>query len=829
MTTSIEEHDTAGALQACSDTVRLSEGWRFRRFETNATEEGQLQAEGVDDGQWEQVRLPHDWGIRGPFREELPNQTGKLPWHGVGWYRKSFVAPTLEPGERLLILFEGAMSHPGVWLNGQSIGEWAYGYNSFILDATAAARPGQENLLAVRLHNRLDSSRWYPGGGLYRDVWLLRKRAVAVEEWSTFIKTPKVSKTLAGLDISTTIRNGGVHSVEAVVRHVIRDPDGGEAAVVEAGSFELAAGAKLEVFAQAAIPDPLLWDIESPRLYTCRTQIRVKGTIVELHETDFGIRSIEWTAGDGFHLNGRRVPLQGVCQHHDLGALGAAFNLRAAERQLEILREMGCNAIRMAHNPPAPGLLDLCDRMGFLVVNELFDNWAVSKKPHDYGADFEQWHERDVRNWVCRDRNHPSVIAWSLGNEIREQEDLPGNHDRARRLVELTHRHDPTRPATVGMNEGESMLNGFAVIFDLAGYNYKAVLDKPVNYLTHLENNPGLPVMGAETSSCLSSRGVYCFPVSPDKSGGFFNFQVGSHDYHAPPWGYPPDVEFDSLDRFPAIAGEFVWSGFDYLGEPTPYSTDRTYLLNFSTAAEGERMLKDLQRLGKGAPSRSSYFGIIDLAGFPKDRFYLYQSRWRPELPMAHLLPHWNWHGREGEITPVHAYTSGDEAELFLNGRSLGRVQKGAGEYRLVWPHVRYQPGRLELVAYRYGVEWARACRETSGPPARLRVTADRTRILSDGRDLAFVTVEILDHSGRFVADACPTLEFEIDGPAIIAATDNGDPTDWTSFASSSRAAFNGLALAIVKGFPDRSGEARLCVSSPGLGAASLHITLRQP
>jgi beta-galactosidase len=819
----------APCLQPGSDTsarFRLSDRWYFRRFETASDEPAALEVEPVDEASWRLVDLPHDWGIEGPFREELPNNTGKLPWHGIGWYRKSFEVQDFGPGERLLIEFEGAMSHPVIWLNGEKIGEWVYGYNSFIVDATEAVLHGQANHLAVRLDNPLKSSRWYPGGGLYRDVWLLRKSALSVDEWSTFITTPEVSAAVATVDISSTIRNTGPDAVDAELTHVILNPQGEQVMSACVRCPGLSSGEARAVSAQLEVSDPLLWDPCTPAMYTCRTEVRAEGGLLESKDTPFGIRTIEWKADDGFHLNGTRVQLKGVCQHHDLGALGGAFNRRAAERQLEILLEMGCNAIRMAHNPPAPALLDLCDRMGLLVVNELFDTWAISKAKDDYGRHFDEWHERDVENWVCRDRNHPSIIAWSLGNEIREQEDHPGNHDRAKRLVDLTRQWDPTRPTTVGMNDGDSIINGFAPIFDVAGYNYKAVGDKPLNYQTHLERYPQQPVMGAETSSCLSSRGVYFFPVSEEKTGGFFKYQVSSYDLYSPTWGYSPDVEFDSLDRFPAVAGEFVWSGFDYLGEPTPYNSDKTNALNFRDPVARARALAELERLGTNAPSRSSYFGIIDLAGFPKDRYYAYQSRWRPELPVAHILPHWNWSGREGEVTPVHVYTNGDEAELFLNGVSLGRQKRQPGAYRFVWQDVVYQPGKLEVVTYRAGSPWARAVRETSGPPTQLKVKVDRSRLSADGRDLAFVTIEVLDEAGRLVPDACPELTFSVRGSARFVAADNGDPTDWTPFHKPSRKAFNGLALALVGSKPASKGSASLQVASPGMFSVDVPLTV---
>lgn len=802
----------------------ISEDWKFVRFESVATELASLECVSADDGSWRDLDLPHDWGIEGPFMAELPNRTGKLPWHGIGWYRKYFEGPELSAGERLLIEFEGAMSHPKVWLNGQLVGEWAYGYSSFILDLTGALIPGQENVLAVRLDNPPESSRWYPGGGLYRDVWLIRKPAVAVEEWSTFITTPEISAESAQVSISTTIQNNFAEGVEARVRHVLLGPDQREVAVAEGKPVQISSGDAAEVAALTEVQTPTLWDIDSPLMHTCRTEVWVNDKLVDQEESRFGIRSIEWKVDEGFLLNGRVVEIQGVCQHHDLGALGGAFNRRAAERQLEILREMGCNAIRISHNPPAPALLDLCDEMGLLVMDELFDSWGIAKTEGDYASDFDAWHERDVRNWIYRDRNHPSVIAWSLGNEVVEQHMRGDSRARTERLIFLAKQADPTRAITAGKSKEFTMFNGFTELFDIAGYNYKAVGAKTPNYATHMERHPTLPVYGAETSSCVSSRGEYFFPMSEDQESGFYDFQVSSYDWYGPQWGYRPDIEFDSLDRFPALAGEFVWTGFDYLGEPTPYNRDQTNALNVSDPEEQAALLAELERLGSGAPSRSSYFGIIDLAGFPKDRYYLYQSRWRPDFPMAHILPHWNWEGREGERTPVHVYTNGDEAELLLNGESLGRKSKGPRDYRLIWPDVDYQPGKLEVVVYRNGQPWSRAVRETSGVPAQFRVTADRSSLKAGGLDLAFVSIDVLDAEGRTVPDANVLVNFEVEGAGEFVAADNGDATDWTTFSDPSRKTFNGRALAILRGIKGESGSAVLRVSSEGLEPAEVTV-----
>jgi beta-galactosidase len=502
-----------------------------------------------------------------------------------------------------------------------------------------------------------------------------------------------------------------------------------------------------------------------------------------------------------------------------LGALGAAINTRALERQLELLQAMGCNAIRTSHNPPAPELLELADRMGFLILDEAFDCWASTKQRRsraDYARLFPDWHEKDWRAQLRRDRNHPSVILWSTGNEVGEQ-GQPAGHAISARLTAIAHEEDPTRPTTVGCNNAQAAFNGFQKTLDVFGYNYK-----PTQYGRAREANPGLPIYGSETASCISSRGEYFFPVTEDKAGGMADFQMSSYDLYAPPWATPPDTEFKGQDEFPFVAGEFVWTGFDYLGEPTPYNRDMTILINYTDPAEKARAEKELQEIGRiRTPSRSSYFGIIDLAGFPKDRYYMYQARWRPDLPMAHILPHWNWPGRVGQVTPVHVYTSGDEGELFLNGQSLGRKTKGQYQYRLRWDEVVYQPGELKVVTYRNGKRWAEDVMKTAGPAARLTLQPDRERIRADGKDLSFVTVAVVDKSGLLVPRSKNAIRFGIEGPGEIVATDNGDPTSFESFQAPERRAFNGLALVIVRAQAGRAGTIRLTARSEGLTAGS--------
>ena len=574
---------------------------------------------------------------------------------------------------------------------------------------------------------------------------------------------------------------------------------------------------------QIVIPDPKLWSIEQPQRYVVVTTIEQDGKPVDSYETPFGIRTIQFTANNGFLLNGKRVPLNGVCDHHDLGALGAAINPRALERQIQILKEMGCNAIRTSHNPPAPELLDLCDRLGMVVMDESFDCWKSGKNANDYHLLWDNWHEKDWRAELRRDRNHPCIILWSIGNEVGEQ-DSPAGLEIAAELTRIAHEEDPTRPTTAACSDGRAAFNGFQKNLDVFGYNYK-----PTEYGRAHEANPGLPIFGSETASCISSRGEYFFPVSTNKDEGKADFQMSSYDLYAPPWATPPDWEFKGQDAFPYVAGEFVWTGFDYLGEPTPYNGDMSNLLNFTDPAEKARMQKELEALGRiKVPSRSSYFGIIDLAGFPKDRYYLYQARWRPDFPMAHILPHWNWPDRVGQITPVHVYTSGDSVELFLNGKSLRLKKKGPYEYRLHWDDVVYQPGELKAVAYKNGKAWATDVMKTTGPAAKLKLQADRNTIKADGQDLSFVTVTVADQDGLLVPRSHNQIHFDINGPGEIVATDNGDATSFESFQSHDRNAFNGLCLVIVRAKAGESGKITLRATSEGLAGTEIPLTAIQ-
>ncbi|WP_232767350.1 glycoside hydrolase family 2 TIM barrel-domain containing protein [Geminisphaera colitermitum] len=838
----------------------LNEDWQFRLGDSDAPDA------------WRTLDLPHDWGVESGFDISLPGETGKLRWWGEAWYRKTL---RLEPGDaqRLVSLeIEGAMSNATVWVNGHRAGGWAYGYTSFRVDLTPYLKFNDEdggNLIAIHLDNPPDSSRWYPGGGLYRNVWLHKTGRVHVVADSPVVTTRELAAdhSRATLDVACELSNATSEStVVRVITH-LREWRGDNAgmplsepvASIPSAFIEVPAGSSMPHVASIELAYPKLWDVHSvarasrpllqgmdlqpgiqktgmddgdtvrarrlrhtnngmdavapAALYVAEVIIEDArtGALLDRIETRFGIRTARFDPKTGFHLNQSAEPtrIQGVCLHHDLGPLGAAAHPDAIARQLTLLRELGCNAIRCAHNPPAPALLDLCDRMGFLVMDELCDTWRIAKKPNGYQTLFDDWVERDLRAMVRRDRHHPSIVLWSIGNEIPEQTSSDGPALSAR-LAGIVREEDPERrPVTGGMNIPESGFNGWQRAYDVFGYNYK-----PHLYAEFRKANPGIPLIGAETASTISTRGEYVFPVSDDPSDGMLPppvCQISSYDLSAPQWATTPDAEFAAQDASaPAVAGEFVWTGFDYLGEPTPFNDDPTNLLNGSDPtmrAAIVEALKKLRALDAPLPARSSYFGIFDLCGFPKDRYYLYQARWRPDLPMAHILPHWDWPERIGQNTPVHVYTSGDEAELFLNNRSLGvrrRVAPGVPTaHRLRWDHVIYEPGELRVVVRKNNRSWAEAIRRTTGPATRIELRADYFPAAASSADatLAFVTARITDASGQLSPRAKHLLHFDLppDSPLRLLASDNGDPTRLAPFASPDCPAFNGLALAILR------------------------------
>lgn len=790
-----------------------------------------VQAE-FNDASWELVDLPHDWAIKGPFyegwRAPVSGGMGRLPSPGVAWYRKKLDIPASDAGKSIFLDIDGAMSYAMVWLNGKLVGGWPYGYNSWRVDLTPYVTPGGENQLAIRLDNPNDSSRWYPGGGIYRNVRLVKTAPVHVAHWGTYVTTPIVSKSQATVDLEVTLDNDSKRDahVEVVTRIYPLDGAGNQhgdaVATIKPIEVSIDAGRSETVRGSVTLKNPRLWGPppqQVPNRYLAVTVVTMGGRVLDQYETPFGIRSLQFNGDKGLLVNEERVFIKGVNLHHDHGALGGAFNIRAAQRQLEILQEMGCNAIRTAHNPFAPEFYQLTDTMGFLVMDEVFDVWNSKKPDLDFHLVFPEWHEQDLRSMIRRDRNCPSVIMWSFGNEVGEQYRGAQEALTGKMLYEIAKDEDPTRPATSAMNVAKPD-SAFAQISDVISLNYQGEgmrWDGPYakfrgnkaapQYQPFHEKFPDRAILSSENSCVFTSRGEYFFPVHDGISAPFHDMEgaadskrrhVSSYELYTEQFGASADKVFAAQERHPFVAGGFVWTGWDYLGEPSPFYE-----------------------------SRSSYYGIVDLAGFPKNKYYLYQSHWRPDLPMAHILPHWNWPDRVGEVTPVHVFTSGDEAELFLNGKSLGRKAKSQYEYRLRWDDVIYEPGELKVVAYKDGRQWATDKVKTTGDAAELSLKPDRTAIASEGYDLSYVTLTVQDKDGLMIPRADNSITFEISGPGEIVATDNGDPTDMTPFPSLERRAFNGLALAIVKAQPGQTGQITVTGKSEGLATASASIQSR--
>lgn len=803
-------------------------GRKHKRPEGNPGYDFPFVQNNFEDSSWETVNLPHDWAIKGPFYKGDPAEVGggmgRLPSPGVAWYRRKLDIPASDKGKSIFLDIDGAMSYAMVWLNGNLVGGWPYGYASWRLDLTPFVEPGGTNQLAIRLDNPNHSARWYPGGGIYRNVWLVKTNPVHVAQWGTYITVKDITPASANIELEIKVDNNSQSETTAELVSKIYELDNNgqksskHVAEINFGKTQITANGSVDVKGSVIMSNPKLWGpppSQTPTLYIAVTTLLLDGKPVDDYETRFGIRTLDFDSKKGVLVNGEPIRIQGVNQHHDLGALGAAFNTRAAERQLEILQELGCNAIRTAHNPPAPELLELTDRMGFLVIDEIFDVWKRKKTPHDFHLIFSDWYEQDTRAFIRRDRNHPSVILWSFGNEVGEQYTAQEGAELAKQLHDIVKEEDPTRLSSASQNFAKPDMP-FSEVMDVINLNYQGEgirnapaysglrgITTPPSYPAFQEKFSDKVIISSETASALSTRGTYLFPVfdgfsAPIKDGfggDPVSQFVSAYELYTAAFGSSADKVFATQDKHPYVAGEFVWSGWDYLGEPTPYY---------------------------GA--RSSYCGIIDLAGFKKDRYYLYQSRWRPDLPIVHILPHWNWPDRIGEITPVHIFTSGDEVELFLNGKSLGRKVKGEFEYRLRWNDIKYEPGELKAIAYKNGKKWAENKLETTGNPSIIEATADREVINADGKDLAFITVEIKDEKGRIVPESDNLIEFSIEGPGEIVATDNGDPTDLVSFPSHHRKAFNGLALAIIQTIAGEKGTITVHVKSVGLKGSEVDI-----
>ena len=773
---------------------------------------------GFDDSAWRKLDLPHDWAIEGPFLKDGPySNIGRLKSWGPVWYRKALDIPARDKGKSMFLDVDGAMSYATVWINGKLAGGWPFGYSSWRVDLTPYVVPGGRNQLVVRLDNPIDSSRWYSGAGMYRHVWLTKASPVHVAQWGTRVRTPEVSPEKAIVERDVTLDNRGAAAATARVASEVYELDAEgrrqdpALAGIAGNPVNIAAGGSVTVAGSAVIRKPRLWGPapeQRPQRYVAVTTVTSGGRVVDRYETRFGIRSLRFDPDRGVFVNNVPVRLKGVNLHHDLGALGAAFNYRAAERQLEVMLEMGFNALRFSHNPPAPEMLELCDRMGILAIDEIFDAWEMKKTNFDSHLLFADWHEQDLRAMIRRDRNHPSVIMWSVGNEVLEQNTERGAQV-AKMLVDISHQEDPDRPATAGKHLARAE-DPLTAVFDTIGINYRGAGMRtiPPQYPSYRAKFPDKLIYGSETVSTLSSRGEYMFPVPggyfghqirPGIGGDFERHHVSSYELFATDPGVTPDHQFATDDQNPYVAGEFVWTGWDYLGEPTPFKE-----------------------------ARSSYFGIVDLAGFRKDRFYLYQSRWRPDLPFAHILPHWTWPERVGQVTPVHVFSSGDEAELFVNGKPQGRVAKATArspyEYRFRWDYVKYEPGEVSVVVYKDKKEWARSAVQTAGAAARLAASPDRARIRADGKDLSFVTVRVTDKDGLLSPRAAHRVRFSIEGPGEIVATDNGDQTDMEPFQAHDRQAFNGQVLVIVRGKPGQPGTVTVRAEASGLEPATASI-----
>lgn len=751
-----------------------------------------------DDASWRTLNLPHDWSIEGAFSEEHPAGVagGALPT-GIGWYRKSFELPSVDSTRKVYIDFDGVYRNSEVWINGKYLGKRPYGYSSFRYDLTPFLLfEGQKNVLAVKVDNSLQpNSRWYTGSGIYRNVWLVKTGKTHVDHWGMFVTTPEVSEEEATVEVEVSLLSIPDEEKQIQLKTRIFDPEGKELTLAEAS---VTYPRDKTVTQQLQLPNPRLWSIDQPELYSAVTQVFVDGKLTDNYETTFGIRTFRFDPEKGFYLNRESVKLYGVNQHHDLGALGAVVNTRATERQLEILKDMGCNAIRTAHNPPSPEFLDLCDEMGFVVMDEAFDQWAKKKNKYDYNVNWKEWHEADLADMVKRDRNHPSIIMWSIGNEIREQFDSTGTTI-TKKLTDIVKNLDNTRLVTCGLTEQDPEKNFIyqSGALDVLSFNYKHM-----EYLDFPKNYPGEAMLASENMSALSTRGHYDMPSDEDRLwppghkkefDGNPDYTVSSYDHVYAYWGSTHEDTWKVVSENDFVAGMFIWSGFDFLGEPVPYEW----------------------------PARSSYYGIIDLCGFPKDVYYLYQSLWTDD-PVLHVFPHWNW--EPDKVVDVWAYYNhADEVELFLNGDSLGKKSKEDGTYHVMW-RVNYEPGTLRAVTYKDGQQVLEKTIHTAGKAAKIELTADRSTINANGKDLSFITVKILDENGNLVTDADNLVHFDVSGAGTIAGVDNGYQASMESFKADHRKAFNGMCLLIVQS-DGNSGEINIEANSEGLESSSLIIT----
>ncbi len=812
------------------ETECFNSGWHFYLGDTPEASNALF-----DDSRWRELELPHDWAIEGDFSEDHPSGSGggALPG-GVGWYRKSFSLDQSLKGKKIFIDFDGVYMNSDVWINGNHLGHRPFGYISFRYDLTPHLKFDAENVISVRVDNsEQPNSRWYSGCGIYRNVWLTSVDPVYVDLWGVYVTTPEVTKERALVNVRTTVKNDTPKEVNLRTETAIVDASGKQVATAST-SGKLAAGSSKEIEQAISVQQPELWSLENPNLYEAVTRIFVENEPTDRYVTSFGIRTFTFDAKKGFFLNGEHTKIKGVCMHHDLGCLGAAVNRRAIERQLEILREMGVNGIRTAHNPPAPELLRLCDQMGFIVMNETFDMWRKRKTTYDYSRYFNEWHERDLTDHILRDRNHPSVFMWSIGNEVLEQwthadadtldirqanlllnlkrdetslsatsgEEMSVNALLTEKLAHIVKKLDPTRPVTSGNNETNPANHLFASgALDLIGFNYHGY-----DYPKVPDAFPGKPFIATETTSALMTRGyyrmpgdsMYIWPVRWDIPFTDPSYACSSYDNCHAPWGCTHEQAWNEVKNADFVSGMYIWTGFDYLGEPTPF----------------------------WFPARSSYFGIVDLAGFPKDIYYMYQSEWT-DKEVLHVFPHWNW--QPGEIVDLWVYyNNADEVELYLNNVSQGVKRKEGDQHHVFW-RLPYEPGTIKVISRKNGKEVLLKEVKTAGEPSQIRLTADRSEIRADGQDLSFITVEVLDEEGTVCPNAENLIRFEVSDNGSIVGVDNGSPTSMERFKASQRKAFYGKCLVVVKSekkSEKKSGVIHLTALSDGLMKDAIEINV---
>jgi beta-galactosidase len=814
------------SLGQTRSVVTLEKGWKFTREDNPQSKEAVY-----DDSNWESVRVPHDWAIYGPFDKsndihrmaivqdgqtsaiEHYGRTGGLPFTGAGWYRINFTIPEFSDSKRVTVKFDGAMSNARVYVNGKEAGFWPYGYNTFYFDITDLLNDnGRDNTLAVRLENLEEGSRWYPGAGLYRNVHIITTNDSHIPVWGTYITTPEVNDEFAKVDVKTKVVTAGEDYNGKGVYKLVTEILDGDAKLVSSTESVLTTFDQNEFSQTLIVENPKLWDIKQPNLYKAVSKLYKDDQLVDEYNTTFGIRTIEVVADKGFYLNGRLVKFQGVCLHHDLGPLGAAVNDAAIRRQIRIMQDMGVNAIRTAHNMPSPDFVRIADEMGMMVMAESFDSWRIPKVRNGYNLYFDEWAEKDLVNLIHNFRNSASVIMWCIGNEVEEQSH-PQGAKVARFLQDIVKREDPTRPITNGMDRPDHVFsNGMAAIMDVPGFNYRSF-----RYQEAYDKLSQQVILGTETTSTFSSRGVYKLPVERKQMAMYDDHQASSYDVEHAGWSNLPEDDFIQHDDLPFTMGEFIWTGIDYLGEPTPYYSNW--------------------------PSHSSLFGAVDLAGIPKDRFYLYRSHWNKEEETLHILPHWNWEGREGEVTPVFVYTNYPSAELFINGKSQGVRTKDLSvgiegsytteaqksferqkRYRLMWMDTKYEPGTVKVVAYdEDGNAVAEKEIRTAGKPHRLVLEADRNVISADGKDLSFITVSVVDRNGNLCPNVSELVKFNVKGAGSYRAGANGDPSSLDLFHLPQMHLFNGKLVAIVES-SETPGTITLEANAKGLRKGSIKI-----